>query len=238
MGTGTGLRATSQTPNSSQPDTPIPATGTCRTSMRSFTKTLNPAEREKARIDAVKEIITVDDAMAKLVSREFSVPDQEYLITHLALILFQITATLPAEGASIVKAVAILVNELDLDNHAKHMADALMTSLRDPLQEFVESSATVQSHVNCVIEGHDSIENCVIKMVTRIDKLQDAFRDTQEKAKANNSAVQDLIATLDKRLPISDSQPAPSQTNDHVSSRRMTKTDHVHQGTRHDFAMP
>jgi hypothetical protein len=143
MGLGTGARATSQTQNSSQHDSPIPPppSGILRASTRTITKSLNPAAREKARTDAVKEIATVNDAVAKLVSREYSVPDQEYSITHLATILFQLTATLPAEGASIVKAVAILLNELDLDNHAEHMANTLMTTLRDPLQEFIETSA-------------------------------------------------------------------------------------------------
>jgi hypothetical protein len=148
---GTGLRATSQTPNSSQPNTPIPPPppGILRTSTRTThasTKSLNPAAQEKARIDTVKEIATVNDAVAKLVSREYSVPDQEYSITNLATILFQLTATLPAEGASIVKSVAMLLNELDLDNHAEHMAEALMITLRDPLQEFIETSAAIQSH--------------------------------------------------------------------------------------------
>jgi hypothetical protein len=170
---------------------------------------LNPAAREKARIDAVKEIATVDDAIAKLVSREYSVPDQEYSTTHLATILFQLTATLPAEGASIVKAVAILINELDLDNHAEHMAEVLMTTLQEPLQEFIETSAAVQSHANRVIDGHESIENCMLEMVSRVDKLQDAFRDTQEKAEASYNTVQNMIATLDKRLPPPDNQTLP-----------------------------
>jgi hypothetical protein len=185
-----------------------------RASTRTITKSLNPAAREKARIDAVKEIATVNDAVAKLVSREYSVPDQEYSITHLATILFQLTATLPAEGASIVKAVAILLNELDLDNHAEHMADALMTALRDPLQEFIETSASVQSHADRVINGHDSIENCVLEIVSRVDKLQDAFRVTQEKAEASYNTAQNMISTLDKRLPSPDNQiPPPPQPN-------------------------
>ena len=108
-------------------------------------------------------------------SCEYSVPNQEYLIIHLATILFQLTATLPAEGASIVKSVAMLLNDLDLDNHAEHMADALITKLRDPLQEFIETSATVQLHADRVINGHNSIENCVLEIVSRVDKLQDAF---------------------------------------------------------------
>jgi hypothetical protein len=115
---GTGSRSTSQTPISSQPDTtPIssPALGTLRTSTRTTTKFLNPAAREKARVDAVKKIATVNDAVAKLVSREYSESVSRILDHNLATILFQLTATLPAEGASIVKSVAILLNELDLD---------------------------------------------------------------------------------------------------------------------------
>ena len=253
----------SQTPTSSQPDTtpiPSPALGSLRTSTRTTTKSLNPAAREEARVDAVKEIATVNDAVAKLVSREYSVPDQEYSITHLATILFQLTATLPAEGASIVKSVAMLLKELDLDNHAEHMAEALMTTLRDPLQEFIETSAAVQSHADRVIDGHDAIENCVLEIVSRVDKLQDAFRNTQEKAEANYNAVQNMIATLDQHFPSPDNQnPPPSATQclksnllhltypgsnpqatqqNHDQKRRMTEADHVHQGPQHAFARP
>src|SRR6202050_4164691 len=222
----TGSCAASQPPNSSQPDTPTPPplSGILRTSTRTTTKSLNPAAREKAHIDAVKEIATVNDAVAKLVSREYSVPDQEYLITHLATILFQLTATLPAKGASIVKSVAMLLNELDLDNHAKHMAEALMTTLRDPLQEFIETSAAVQSHADRVIDGHDSIENCVLEIVSRVDKLQDAFRNTQEKAEANYNAVQNMIATLDQHFPSPDNQNPPHSTSKCLKSDLLRRT--------------
>jgi hypothetical protein len=89
---------------------------------------------EKARVGAVKDIVTVEDAIAKLVSHQFSVPDQEHTSTHLASVLFQLSATLPAEGASIVKTIAILVNQINLDNHANCMASALMDTLTDPLE--------------------------------------------------------------------------------------------------------
>ena len=94
------------------------------------------------------------------------------------------------------------------------MAEALMTSLRDPLQEFIETSAAVQSHADRVIDGHDSIENCVLEIISRVDKLQDAFRNTQEKAEASYNAVQNMITSLDKRLPSPDNQiPPPPQPN-------------------------
>ena len=162
-------------------------------------KILPPNEREKARTEAVKEIASVQDAITKLESRQFSVPDQEYTNTHLASILFQLTATLPAEGASIVKAVAILVNQLDLDNHADRMASSLMDTLEPPMEGFIRMGASIQEHADRIIEGHDSIENCVIEMVTRVSDLHEAFRDTQEKAEANTLAVQNLIANIERR---------------------------------------
>ena len=97
------------------------------------------------------------------------------------------------------------------------MADALMTTLRDPLQEFIETNAAVQSHTDRVIDGHDSIENSVLEIVSRVDKLQDAFRNTQEKAEASYNATQDMIATLNKNLPSPDNQilppPQPNASN-------------------------
>jgi len=163
-------------------------------------KTLTPSEREKARAEAVKEIFTVEEAINKLVSRQFSIPDQVYTYTHLAAILFQLTATLPAEGASIVKAVAILISELDLDNHADRMASALMDTLAEPLEGFIQMGDTIQTHADRVIDGHESIENCVIEMVSRVDSLHDAFRDTQEKVEANTLTVQHMIANLERQL--------------------------------------
>jgi hypothetical protein len=46
-------------------------------------------------------------------------------------------------------------------------------------------------------------------MVSHVDKLQDAFQNTQEKAKATYSIVQNMIATLDKQLPSSENQILP-----------------------------
>jgi hypothetical protein len=224
MGPGTGSRATSQTP-ASQPNPPPPSNEARRTSARTNNKPLSPSEREKARVDAVKEVSTVAEAVAKLESRQFSVPDQEYTNTHLASILFQLTATLPAEGASIVKAVAILVNELDLDSHADRMANSLMDTLAGPMEEYIQMGASIQKHADRVIDGHESIENCVIEMVSRVGNLHDAFRDTQEKADANTLAVQHMIANLKSHLdsppgPITSPPPPPHAPNSYASRAR------------------
>ena len=186
-------------------------------------KTLPPNVREKARIEAVKEIASIQDAITKLESRQFSVPDQEYTNTHLASILFQLTATLPAEGASIVKAVAILVNQLDLDNHADRMAIALMDTLEPPMEGFIQMGASIQTHADRIIEGHESIENCVIEMVSRVSDLHEAFRDTQEKAEANTLAVQNLIANIERRpLPpgVDPTAPTPQSANPNTYAAR------------------
>ena len=166
--------------------------------MRVMNKTLPPNMREKARTKAIKVIASVQDAITKLESRQFSVPNQEYTNTHLASILFQLTATFPAEGASIVKAVAILVNQLDLDNHADRMIIALMDTLEPPLEGFIRIEASIQTHANRIIEGHESIEKCIIEMVSRVSDLHQAFHDKQEKAEANTLAVQNLIANIER----------------------------------------
>ena len=199
MGPGIGIRATSQTPTPTPPAPPLThaLSEPRRFSTRVTNKIIPPNEREKARTEAVKEIASVQDAIAKLESRQFSVPDQEYTNTHLASILFQLTATLPAEGASIVKAVAILVNQLDLDNHADRMAIALMDTLEHPMDGFVRMGTSIQTHADRIIKGHESIENCVLEMVARVRDLHEAFRDTQEKTEANTLAVQTLTTNLE-----------------------------------------
>ena len=201
MGPGSGTRATSQTPTPTPPVPPLThaLSEPRRFSTRVTNKIIPPNEREKARTEAVKEIASVQDAIAKLESRQFSVPDQEYTNTHLASILFQLTATLPAEGASIVKAVAILVNQLDLDNHADRMAIALMDTLEHPMDGFVRMGTSIQTHADRIIEGHKSIENCVLEMVARVSDLHEAFRDTQEKTEANTLAVQNLTTNIEGR---------------------------------------
>ena len=207
MGPGIGTRATSQTPTPTPPVPPLThaLSEPRRFSTRVTNKIIPPNEREKARTEAVKEIASVQDAIAKLESRQFSVPDQEYTNTHLASILFQLTATLPAEGASIVKAVAILVNQLDLDNHADRMAIALMDTLEHPMEGFVRMGTSIQTHTDRIIEGHESIENCVLEMVARVSDLHEAFCDTQEKTEANTLAVQNLTTNIEGR-------PAPPGT--------------------------
>ena len=95
--------------------------------------------------------------------------------THLTSILFQLTATLPVEGARIIKAVAILVNQLDLDNHADHMAITLMDTLKPPIEGLIQMGASIQTHTNHIIDSHELIKNCIIEMVSRVSDLHKAF---------------------------------------------------------------
>ena len=163
MGPNPGTHATS---SAHPPSPPAPLAEPRRTSSHTASKTLTPSQREKARVDVVKDIITVNDAVAKLISHQYSIPDQEYTNLHLASILFQLTASLPAEGASIVKAIAILVNQIDLDNHAERMALALMDTVVEPLDGFIKMGSDIQTHADRIINGHESIENCIIEMVS------------------------------------------------------------------------
>jgi hypothetical protein len=93
--------------------------------------------------------------MERLIACEYSVPDQEYSINFLTSILTQLTLTLPVEGTSIVKAVAIPLSELELDMCADHAADTLMETLKEPSREFIEVGAIVKAQAEKIIDGHD-----------------------------------------------------------------------------------
>ena len=211
MGPDPGTHATS---SAHPPSPPAPLAEPRRTSSRTASKTLTWSQCEKARVDAVKDIVTIDDAVAKLISHQYSIPDQEYTNSHLASILFQLTASLPAEGASIVKAIVMLVNQIDLDNHAERMALALMDTLVELLDGFIKMGSDIQTHADCIIDRHESIENCVIEMVARVDNLHEVYCKTQQKAEANTAAVQDMLATLEKRTSTTGPQSSAPELSD------------------------
>ena len=54
----------------------------------------------------------MQDAVDKLITRQYAIPDQEYMSACLTTILFQVMTIRPAEAAGIVKAVTVLLNEL------------------------------------------------------------------------------------------------------------------------------
>ena len=99
-------------------------------------------------------------------------------------------------------------SDLDLDNHADRMAIALMDTLEHPMDGFVRMGTSIQTHADRIIEGHESIENCVLEMVARVSDLHEAFRDTQEKTEANTLAVQNLTTNIEGR-------PAPPRNQRH-----------------------
>ena len=152
-GFGTQPRATSQT--LTQP----PQSDTRRYPSHQPSRTMTSIEKEKARLEAVSDIITVQDAMDKLIACEYSIPDQEYSNDFLASILTQITLILPAEAASIVKAVAILLSELEMDMRAERAADTLMDSLKEHFSQFIDVATIAKAQVEKIADGHDSIEN-------------------------------------------------------------------------------
>jgi hypothetical protein len=230
----TGAASQSLAPTPPSPSLPPPTIDPCRVSSCINAKTkfkfMTPTKHKKARVEAVKEITTVEDAITKLVSRKYSVPDQEYTFAHLATILLQLTATLPAEGASIVKAVAILVNELDINDHAERMVTSFMCTLQDPLEGFIQVGTTPQSHTDHIIDSHESIKNCMLEMVSRIDNLHSAFCEAQEHAKTNTSAVQNMIATLEKCTftPGAQNSPPNNPAPDTYTSRAHAQIPTVH----------
>jgi len=157
---------------------------------------MTPIERERARLEAVAEVITVQDAMDKLIAREYSIPDQEYSNDFLASILIQITAILPAEAASIVKAVAVLLSELELDMRADRATDALMDTLKGPFSEFIEVGSIVKSQAERIVDGHDSIDNRITDIIGRVDDIHTAMIESQEQSRAAATAAEDTHKTL------------------------------------------
>jgi hypothetical protein len=193
-GIGTQPRATSQTLNqASQPDIR-------RYPSRQVPKIMSPAEKERARLEAVADIVTVQDTMERLIAREYSVPDQEYSIDFLASILTQLTLILPAEGAGIVKAIAILLSELDLDMCADRAADALMETLKEPFREFIEVGAIVKAQAEKIVEGHDSIDTRMADIIGRIDGIHAAVIEAQEQTCVVTAAVEDTHSTLQSHI--------------------------------------
>ena len=96
------------------------------------------------------------------------------------------------------------------------MAITLMDTLKPPMEGFIQMGASIQTHTDCIIEGHELIENCVIKMVSRVSDLHEAFCDTQEKAKANTLTVQNLITNIKRCLPLPGTDtiaPTPQSAN-------------------------
>jgi hypothetical protein len=89
--------------------------------------------------------------------------------------------------------------------------------------------AAIQTHADRVIDGHESIENCVIKMVACVGNLHDAFHKTQEKAEANTTAVQAMITSLEKCISTQDPPPpSPVPTPDSYASRTCVQFPVIH----------
>jgi hypothetical protein len=158
----------------------------------------------------------------RLIAREYAVFDQEYTNTFLASILVQLTLTLPAEGASLVKSVAILLDELDLNLHADCAASALMDTLAGPFEEFIEVGAAVKTQVDRVIEEHDTLENRVLDIVSRLEDLHALVLETREQTRlvtATAESIKDHIETIPP-LATNPGHPAPESQNPNTYARR------------------
>ena len=171
---------------------------------------MTPIEKERARLEAVSDIVTVQDAMDRLIAREYSVPDQEYSNDFLASILTQLTLILPAEGASIVKAVAILLSELELDLRAEKAADALMDTLKEPFSQFIEVATIAKAQAEKIVDGHDSIDNRIADIIGRVDGIHAAVIEAQEQSRAATTAAEDTHNTLQNHIEaLATTAPAP-----------------------------
>jgi hypothetical protein len=188
-------------------------------------KTMTPIEKEKFRLEAVNDVVTVQDAMDRLIARQYSVRDQEYTNSFLAGILTQLTLILPAEAAALVKSMAILLDELDLDLHANRASTALMDDLREPLTEFVELGMTARMEANCLITGNDSIDNHIADISSRIDGLHAAVIDAQEQSKFIASIAENTLDILQnhiKATPLQPLAPTLSLPNQPITSNMNT----------------
>jgi hypothetical protein len=119
-------------------------------------------EKERTRLEAIADIVTVQDTIDKLIACEYSVLNQEYSTDSLASILIQITLILSVEGAGIVKAVAILLSELELDRHA---ADVLMDTFKEPFAQFLEAATIAKTQAKKIVDGHDLIDNQIADII-------------------------------------------------------------------------
>jgi hypothetical protein len=161
---------------------------------------MSPAEKERARLKAVADVVTVQDTMERLIACKYSVPNQEYSIDFLASILTQLTLVLPAEGAGIVKAIAILLSELELDMRADRAADALMETLKEPFGEFIEVGAIVKAQAEKIVEGHDSINTQMADIIGCINGIHTAVIEAQEQTHVVTAAVEDTHSTLQSHI--------------------------------------
>jgi hypothetical protein len=135
---------------------------TCKYPSHQTSKTITPMEKERTRLEAIADIVTVQDTIDKLIACEYSVLNQEYSTDSLASILIQITLILSVEGAGIVKAVAILLSELELDRHA---ADVLMDTLKEPFAQFLEAATIAKTQAKKIVDGHDLNDNQIADII-------------------------------------------------------------------------
>ncbi|KIM72170.1 hypothetical protein PILCRDRAFT_16384 [Piloderma croceum F 1598] len=138
--------------------------------------------------------------MDRLISQQYSVPNQEYLNTSLASTLVQLSPILPAEGASLVKSVSILLSKLDLDIHDDRLAMALMDTLAEPLTQFMEISAAVQIQVDKIRDDHNPIDNKITDISMRIDGLHAAVIEAQEQSRVVVSIMESMHTTLQNHI--------------------------------------
>ena len=155
-------------------------------------------------------IVTVRDT-TKLIACQYAIPDQEYSTSTLATILLQITPDLLAEGASVVKAIAILLDKLDIDLHANWVMD----TLAEPFGQFIKVGSTVKTHTDNLTEGLNSIDNRVTDIASRIKNIHSAVIEAQTQAKLAASITEDTHTTIQKHIK---DNPAPPSTRTHLDT--------------------
>jgi len=62
--------------------------------------------------------------------------------------------------------------------------------------EFIEVGTIIKAHADRMIDSHDSINNCLSKVSSRIDNLHTAVIEAQEQKKITLAVAEELHSTL------------------------------------------
>jgi hypothetical protein len=177
-------------------------------STRGSTRATTPAEREKARIDAVIAIETAEDAHKKLEEREFAAADQDYSVKFIATCLQQLTYLVPADPAAIIKSLAIILECIDSDHHATLAAGAIVDKMNEPLTEFIAMAKTARDIVAQLTNAADTISVQLGELAQHTANIGNVMTEIQQASQKASSSLEDQIEHL-REIPQAQPPPVP-----------------------------
>jgi hypothetical protein len=169
---------------------------------------MTPAEREKARIDAVIAIGTVEDARERLEEREFATVDQEYSVKFIAACLQQLTYMVPADPAAIIKSLAIILEHLDCDQHATVAAGAIVDKINEPLAELFAMANTAKDIVAQLANASDTISVQSGELAQHTANIGNVMTEIQQASQKASSSLEDQIEHM-REIPQAHPLPLP-----------------------------